>query len=473
MSKGSEELARSFRAAGQGHVFHWWDEIGAEGRARLSEQLRSVDLQLLTSLIADMKAIPPGARQRGKPEFPEYVPLPRNAEDVRKREAARSLGEDLLRAGKVAPLMAAGGQATRLGLSGPKGSCPIGPVSKKPLFQIHAERIRAVRRRCARRIPWYIMTSEPTDQPTREFFKAHDYFGLPGEDVRFFKQRMMPVVDRDSRLVMRAKDALVFSPNGNGGVFPALVETGVLDEMRARGVEEIIYFQVDNPLVQSLDPVFAGFHRTASAEMSSKAVAKRDPDEPVAAFVKLGGRVAVVEYSELSERQKRERGPDGRLLYGLSSPAMHIFGVDFVKRLTADGIKLPFHVASKRSPCLNEQGDLVQPAELNVRKFELFIFDAMREAERWLILEVRREEEFSPVKNQTGNDSIESCRRDMMALHAGWLDQAGICVPRDASGRPLHPVEISPLYAMDASELAARVPKGLTVNGPLYLGPEE
>jgi len=468
----ARDIIQAFRAAGQGHVFRWWDEIGEGGRAKLLDQLRVVDLDQIASLGDAVKSGRLAQKPRGKPELPACIPLPRTPDEERKRAAARKAGEELLRAGKVAVLTVAGGQGTRLGFEAPKGTYPIGPVSGRTMFHIHAERILATRRRCGSAMPWYIMTSDATHAATRDYFEKESWFGLPPDDVRLFRQRMMPVLDRDFRLVLTARDEMLLSPNGHGGTLLALLETGMLDDMEARGVEEISYFQVDNVLVPSADPAFLGFHHLASAQMSSKAVRKREPEEPIGAFVKIGGRLAVVEYSDLSREQKRQKEASGKLLYGLGSPAIHAIRVDFVRQETAGGFKLPFHLAEKRSPYLDEAGRLVQPEGKNVYKFETFIFDALRDAKRSVILEVRREEEFSPVKNATGKDSPETCRRDMCALYAGWLAGAGVEVPREDSGRPAYPIEISPLYALDAAELASRVPTDLNIDGPLYLGPE-
>jgi len=467
-----EHLMRAFREAGQGHVFRWWEEIGEGGRRKLRDQLRGIDLEHLQFLIAEARAGRLTLALEGRPEPPPYIPLPRTQSEERDRETAAAAGADLLRAGKVCALTVAGGQGTRLGFDGPKGCLPIGPVSGKSIFRIHAERILAARRRYGAPIPWYIMTSRANHAQTRRYFEENAYLGLPDRDVSFFNQRMMPAVDRSFRLVMVAKDEVLLSPNGHGGVLLALLETGMLEDMERRGIEEISYFQVDNPLVPALDPVFAGCHRRAGAEMSSKAIWKRDPEEPLGAFVKVGRRLAVAEYSDLSREEKYRRTADGRLLYGLGSPAIHMLKVSFVRRETESGFRLPFHLAQKRSPYLNQAGELVEPEGKNVYKFETFIFDALRDAERSIILEVRREEEFSPVKNASGPDSPETCRRDMARLYASWLESAGVEVPRDDRGDPVHPIEISPLFALDREELAARLPRGLNLDGPLYLGPE-
>ena len=465
------EITAALRSAGQGHVLRWWDELSPAGRAQLMEQLRRVELDGLRALIADVRADRINAAPAGRPELPDYVRLPATPEEKSAREKARAAGERLFRAGKVAAVMVAGGQGTRLGFDAPKGTFPIGPVSGRSLFQVHAERIRAARRRYGGALPWYIMTSDATDRPTKDYFEKHAWFGLPREDVRFFQQRMIPALDRSFRLVLVAKDQILLSPNGHGGALPALAESGMLDDMERRGIEEISYFQVDNGLAPAADPVFLGCHSLAGAEMSSKALWKREPEERLGAFVRVGDTIVVREYSDLTREQMHERTAGGQLLYGLGSIALHVFRVDFVRRETQSGFRLPFHLAEKSSPFLDESGALAQPKDKNVYKFETFIFDALRDARRTVVLEVRREEEFSPLKNATGADSPETCRRDMSALCASRLEQAGARVPRDERGAPRYPIEISPLFALDAAELAGKVPKDLNIAGPVLLGP--
>jgi UDP-N-acetylglucosamine/UDP-N-acetylgalactosamine diphosphorylase len=431
-----------------------------------------VDLEELGQLISDIRAGKFKTRADGRPEFPPYLPLPSTPADFAERKEMGRAGEALIRAGKVAVLTVAGGQGTRLRYEPPKGTYLIGAVSRKSLCQIQSERIMATGRRYGLSLPWYIMTSDATDIPTREFFRQADYFGLPPADVQFFCQRMMPSLDRSFRIPLIAKDEILISPNGHGGTLLALAESGMLDDMMRRGIEEISYFQVDNPLVPAADPVFLGYHSHARAQMSSKALWKREPEEPVGAFVRLGDRIIVREYSDLTKEQMYERTPDGKLVYGLGSIAIHAIRVDFVRRLTAGGFKLPFHLAEKNAAVLDDSGQLVKPEGKNVYKFETFVFDALYHAERSVVFEICREEEFSPVKNAVGKDSPETCRRDMSALYANWLAQAGADVPRDAEGRTIHPIEISPLFALDLEELAAKIPRGFAVTAPLYLSPE-
>jgi len=467
-----EPLTQKFTDAGQGHVFKWWNELSEDGKANLIAQLETIDLTQLADLCDKVERDCLTPIPQGAPLMPEYIGLPNTPQEEADRAKAKAVGEELLRAGKVAALTVAGGQGTRLGFDAPKGTFPIGTISSNSLFELHADRIAATQRRYDSVVPWCIMTSEINNAATREYFEENNYFGLNKADVTFFTQKMMPVVDREYKLVLNAKDNLLMSPNGHGGTMLALHDCGILDDMAKRGVEEISYFQIDNAIVPAIDPVFIGYHHMQSAQMSSKTIWKRDPAEGLGAFVRMDGRLIVIEYSDLTDEQMHETTADGRLTYGLGSPAIHVINADFARDMTAEGFKLPFHLAEKNADILDANGELQEVTGKNVLKFETFIFDALADTERSVILEIRREDEFSPVKNADGADSPESCRRDMTAQYARWLEAAGVTVPRNENGEPIHHIEISPLYALDAEELAEKICADIKIDAPLYLAPD-
>jgi UDP-N-acetylglucosamine/UDP-N-acetylgalactosamine diphosphorylase len=462
--------------AGQEHVFRFWGDLPEEGRERLLAQLEEVDFAELAELIDEHVVhrrpveLPPGLSPA------PFIPLPRTEQERGRHRQMEKLGEEIVAAGKVAAFVVAGGQGTRLGYEGPKGSLPIGPVSGRPLFQIFAEAILADRRSFGAAIPWYVMTSRANDLQTRDFFDAYNYFSLPRSDVKFFTQGMLPAVDLQGKLILAERGQLAWSPDGHGGSIRALARSGILADMAARGVEYLSYFQVDNPLVPPVDPVFVGFHAAARSEMSSKMARKRDPLEKIGAFCMSGGRLHVVEYSDLPDELAQATNPDGTLQFDAGSIAIHLLARAFVERLSSGKrFALPFHRAGKKIPCVDEKGEVVTPNEPNGIKFETFVFDALPMAERPVVLEIDRTREFSPVKNADGVDSPATAQRDMVRLAAGLLEAAGVKVPRDARCEPTVRVEISPLAAKDAEELAELVVrlKLRHVTGDLYLGLEE
>jgi UDP-N-acetylglucosamine/UDP-N-acetylgalactosamine diphosphorylase len=378
------------------------------------------------------------------------------------REAARARGEALLREGKVACFTVAGGQGSRLGYDGPKGCFPVGSVSDKPLFRIFAEGVLATSRRYAAPVPWYIMTSPLNHDATVAFFEAHEYFGLPRADVAFFPQGSMPSLDRQTgRILMSAPGVIATNPDGHGGAIRALWESGSVDDMKRRGVEHLSYFQVDNPLARVADPVFLGLHAGAedsSGEFSSKMVAKTDPGEKVGVFCSVGGRTEVIEYSDLPAELASKTREDGSILFEAGNIAIHAIGVPFIERLATDpSFELTFHRAIKKVAHVDpKSGERVEPSEPNAVKLERFIFDAIPLAERSIVFETRRVEEFAPVKNAEGVDSVVSSKRIQTQRAADWLERAGVSVPRTAEGEPDCVLEIGPLFALDAEHLAER-----------------
>jgi UDP-N-acetylglucosamine/UDP-N-acetylgalactosamine diphosphorylase len=469
-------LVARLAAHGQEHLLRWWSVLDESARAALVTEIEAIDFDRLADLVHqlvfhDQPAIPPP--QAVQPV--EVQRLPRTDRERTIRRQATDLGASVLAAGEVAVVLVAGGQGTRLGFEGPKGTYPIGPVSAATLFQIHAEKVIALGRRHGRPIPFYVMTSPDNHEATARFFAEHDNFGL--DHLRLFVQGQMPAVDRRTGKVLLAeKGHLALSPDGHGGTLTALAAPGpkgepsCLDEMRQAGIRTIFYFQVDNPLVQIADPAFLGLHRQAEAEVSFKVVEKVRPDEKLGVVVTVNGRPQVIEYSDLPAELAERREPDGSLRFWAGSIAVHIFERAFIERIVTGGTRLPFHRAIKKVRYVDESGESIDPSEPNAVKFETFIFDALPLAERWTIVETDRAIEFEPLKNATGPDSPATVRQRMSDLFASWLEGAGVEVPRRPDGSVPFGIEISPLYALDAAELKVKLPPGLRkVEEPLYL----
>ena len=423
-----EQLRERYAAFGQGHVFRCWDSLGDPARQALAAQARRLDLAALRGIHERTRALAaPGVRKLAPAPIEA---LPGRGGSPERRAAARERGDKLLRAGRVAVMVVAGGQGTRLGFEGPKGLFPLGPVSGRTLFQLHAEKLRGARRRAGVRIPWYVMTSPATDASTRGFFEEHACFGLPPDDVRFLCQSMVPALDFEGRLLLEAPDRIAESPNGHGGAFQALADSGALDDMERRGITTISYFQVDNPLIRLADPVFLGLHDLEGAEMSAKVVRKVDPFEKVGVVARVDDRIGIVEYTEIDDEHRNLRDAEGELVYWAGSIAIHAIEVVFARSVAAraDAL-LPYHASAKKIPCVDASGRAVSPTSPNGHKLERFLFDALPAAERVAVLEVERSEEYAPVKNAEGADSPASARAALEAQARGWLERAGIAVP--------------------------------------------
>ncbi len=463
-----EALRSKLAASNQDHVLRWWPELGSDQRAPLLRQLQGLNLEQIQRLYQEQQSGPSYSLDAVRPA--PVVRLTDSMEDWEREQQAAARGEQALKDAQVAVLLVAGGQGTRLGFDGPKGSFPIGPVSGKSLFQIHAEKVLALSRRYQNPLPFYLMTSPENDAATKEFFTEHGYFGLEPSQVVFFEQGTMPAVDGSTgRLLLAAKDRLATSPNGHGGVLQALADGGHVDELTRRGVRYLFYYQVDNPLVKVADPAYLGYHIAAEAEMSLKVVRKLGPAEKLGNVVQVDGRTMIIEYSDLPKELAERRTGAGDLELWAGSIAVHVFSLDFLQRLAKGGSVLPYHRAIKRVPFVAANGDSIDPAEPNAIKFEMFVFDALPLARRVLVLETDRAEEFEPLKNAEGENSPATVKQAMSNLFAGWLEQAGLRVARRGDGSAAVPIEISPLVALDAGELRDRLTRTEAGTEPFLL----
>ena len=467
----STDLRATFDSLGQSGVFRFYDSLDATGKQKLLGQLGAIDTANLKSLIAEYVT--------GKP----HIALPKEIKPVdaypQKADAARkdlyakatARGEQSLKEGKVGAFLVAGGSGTRLGYDGPKGEYPVTPIKKKPLFQVFAEQLLAHAKRAGKPIPWYLMTSDTNDARTRAFFEQNDFFGYPKADVFFFQQGMMPAFNNDGTLLLEAKDSLALAADGHGGSLRAIGKSGALADMKNRGIVHLSYFQVDNPLINIIDPLFIGLHDLAGSEMSSKTITKAGPLEKVGNFCIGDGILQVIEYSDLPETLALKTNADGTPTFNAGSIAIHALRVDFIERLNSGGqLKLPWHRAEKKVPYVDANGSVVKPEKPNAVKLEQFVFDAIPLAKNSIVYTTDRAEEFSPVKNAEGNDSPATCSRDQVRRAARWLKAAGVNVPLK-HGEPDATIEISPLYATSEAELIAKRPTiTITPGANVYLG---
>ncbi len=458
--KDLENAKKLLKKHGQSHLLAFWGRLNASQRQALEAQIRQLDFVRIDDWVAKyvkkhrFTAIPADFAPA-----PYYGVSPADPQQKRKYAAATKLGRQSISAGKVAAFVVAGGQGTRLGFTGPKGDFPISPVKNKTLFQIFAETIAAVSKKYNAVCPWYIMTSPLNDTQTKEIFRSSGYFGLNEKDVFIFQQGTLPNFSFDGKILLADEANIACSPDGHGGSLKALSESGAIEDMKKRGVELISYFQVDNPLVNIFDPLFIGLHVLDKAEMSSKAVIKTSPKERVGNFCFVDGKVTVIEYSDLPDSEAEKRNADGSLVFGLGSIAIHIINISFVEKLNAEGFSLPLHRAVKKIPHIDASGKHVEPAEPNGIKLESFIFDALPLASASIILQTLRSEEFAPVKNATGLDSIETASQLMAVRAACWLESAGVAVPKKADGSPDCVIEIAPGFAVEKDDVKAMLNK--------------
>ena len=453
-----EALRAAFTRAGQVQVFDFWDELDSESRGRLLSQAAEIDIEEVSRLIGKHLK----SDSSNKPDLDGLKPapcisLPENGGDPDEWADAVRKGEESLRAGKVAAVTVAGGQGTRLGFDGPKGAFPITPVKKKCLFQVFAEKIMAAEIQYSCAIPWFIMTSHDNREWTETFLKDRNWFGIKPDKVQCFTQGRMPAVDYDGKILLENPGAIAMNPDGHGGSMRALVHSGAVNKMHSQGIEFISYFQVDNPLVRVIDPAFIGFHQIHDSEMSSKMVPKTHAGEKLGHFCDRGGRLVVVEYSDMPKELTDKIDEHGLLHFRAGSIAAHILSLSLVERLGRDQAGLlPFHRADKKIQTIDARGETIRPDRPNGVKFEMFIFDALPLARNPIVVETFRGDDFSPAKNASGTDSPQSCHDDQLRQFTRWARAAGIDIPMDDAGLPSFAFEVSSGFAVDEESFAAK-----------------
>ena len=443
-------------AHGQGHVLDFWPSLDSRTQSQFFDQLERITKALPEWKAGLDRALEGLARPRQTELKPiPVVGLPEHGGDVAQRRAATQVGLEVLGAGRVAVMVVAGGQGTRLGFSGPKGAFPIGPVTDRSLFALQAQKIRRLARVVGHSVPWYVMTSPATDSETRALFRESRFFGLDPADVMIFPQEQIPACDFEGRMILEAPGAVFESPNGHGGALVALADSGAVDDMDGRGIDRIFYYQVDNPLIQMADPLFLGLHEMERAEMSCKVMRRADPAEKVGVVANINGEVGIVEYTEIQEPERSLADSEGGLVFWPGNLAIHVFSTDFVRRVAAEASALlPYHLSAKRIPYVDSTGQTVAPDEPNGYKLERFVFDALPAAARVAVLEVRPTEEFAPIKNAEGKDSPASSRQAVTEQYRRWLKAGGLELPQDAAAIEIDHAQLD--SAEDVQALGAR-----------------
>ncbi|HBV84079.1 MAG: UDPGP type 1 family protein [Lachnospiraceae bacterium] len=395
-----KELENVLKEHNQEHIFEAYKKLDEKGKEKLIAQIEKIDWSILA--MAGHEEL---AQERGK-----LVPL--SALEVPEIEKNRAkyeqVGLDAIKAGKVGAVLLAGGQGTRLGFDGPKGKYNIGITKEMYIFERLIRNLQDVTDKVGCFVPLYIMTSDKNHNETTAFFEEKDYFGYPKDFVKFFKQEMAPSVDFNGKLFMEAPDSLSLSPNGNGGWFYSMAVTGVLNDVKVRGVEWLNIFAVDNVLQRIADPVFVGATLDSGRVSGAKVVRKADPEEKIGVLCLEDGKPSIVEYYEMTEEIINSREANGELSYNFGVILNYLFRVDQLEEISSK--KMPVHVVEKKIPYLDENGVLIKPESPNGYKFELLVLDMIHLFENCLSYEVVRDYEFAPIKNKTGVDSVESAR---------------------------------------------------------------
>ena len=332
-----------------------------------------------------------------------------NKDKLSKEELEKydTLGENIIKNNQYALVTMSGGQGTRLGYDKAKGTFKVNiDPEPKYLFEILADKLKVVNEKYNVIVPWYIMTSEENNEEIQEFFKEHNFFGYPEEDIKFFKQENLPLITEQGKLIIGSKKTIKEAADGNGGIFNSMYKNGVLKDMQKRGIKWIFISSIDNILLKVADTTLVGLAEERNVEIATKSILKNSPDERVGAICKNNGRIKVIEYSEMSEEMQNKKNEDGEFTFGESHIMCNLFSLKALKKLAKKS--LPYHIAFKKSEYMNEKGETIKPEVPNVYKFETFIFDSWTYFKDIAVLRGKREEDFAPIKNKEGIDSPQT-----------------------------------------------------------------
>ena len=402
MEHNLEEIRRTLKKYNQEHLLNFYEKLDEQKQGKLLEQIENIDFELINSLYDKTKK--ENVNENAKIEPIDFIDKYKLNENYKHYE---EIGEKAIRAGKLAVVTMAGGQGTRLGHNGPKGTFDIGLDSHKSLFELLLDYIKEQNAKYNVQIPWFIMTSKENNQATVDFFEKNKYFGYE-KNIYFFIQGQLPMVDTEGKILIGEDYLIKEAADGHGGVYESLVKSKMVDKMKELGIEWVFIGGVDNCLVKMVDPVLMGIAIDKGVTAAGKSVVKANPHEKVGAFCKKNGKPSVVEYSEITDEMAEATDENGELLYGESHILCNLFNISAIERMGSE--PLPYHSAFKKATYIDKDGNKVVPTSPNAFKFEAFLFDAFGEVDDMAILRVKREEEFAPVKNAEGVDSPETAR---------------------------------------------------------------
>ncbi|KAJ3434395.1 hypothetical protein M0812_19880 [Anaeramoeba flamelloides] len=417
----------------QTHVLKYYNELPKEEQEQLLNDLSQIDFSILGELYSASQTITKRQLHLGDIEPLGDV---KNCHELKEQEHEElwEAGLQLVKEKKVGIITLAGGQGSRLGFSHPKGMYNIGLPSGKNLFQIHADNILKLEQLSGSNekekglIVWYVMTSESTDSETQQYFKENNYLGLRPDQVIFFQQSKLPSLTFDGKLILETKSTISFSPNGNGGIYPALKDCQVLEHMQKSGIEYVHVVGIDNLLCKLADPIFIAYCARSNTQGGAKVVEKSYPDERVGIFCNCKGKVEVVEYSEIDQEISNLKDEMENLVFKHSNIVNHFYTFQYLSDICENWFdEMKYHIAKKQIKCINVDGESAFPDQPNGFKFEKFIFDAFKFASSFSFLQVERNSDFAPIKNKEGslNDSPNTARDMLSKLHVGYLKSAG------------------------------------------------
>lgn len=402
----AEKWKSTLKKYGQEHLLNHYETLDDTHKKELLQQIENINFELINQIYEHTKK---EVKQKQDVITPiEYLDKYKLYDDYKHYE---NIGKKEIKEGKLAAVTMAGGQGTRLGHDGPKGTYDIGLNTHKSLFELLCDNLKEEGKKYGVTIPWFIMTSRENNKATIEFFEKHKYFGYEKDkNIFFFIQGELPMTDTEGKILIGENGLIKQAADGHGGIYESLVKSGMTQKMRQMGIEWVFIGGVDNCLVKMVDPVLMGIAIDKQVTVACKSVVKANPQEKVGVFCKRNGKPNVIEYSEITEEMAEARDKEGELLYGEAHILCNLFNLNAIERMGET--PLPYHVAYKKATYLDKDGNLIIPDSPNAYKFEAFLFDAFGVVDEMAVLRVKREEEFAPVKNsdEAGVDCPKTAR---------------------------------------------------------------
>jgi len=387
----------------QSHLLNFYDKLNENNKEELLNQILEIDFDLMKNLFLNKNNI-----KNGEDSITAIGCKDKSKMSVEEIDFYKNKGIEEIKNNKYAVVTMAGGQGTRLGHNGPKGTFMLDINPPKSLFEIFCDKLKNIKEKYNATIPWYIMTSKENNADTVKFFEENNYFNYSKEDIKFFKQGEIPMIDKKGKIILTEEGLIKQGANGHGGIFEAMFNNGIVEDMKKRKIEWVFIGPVDNPLVQMTDEIAIGYASEKNVLALGKSIIKANPEEKVGVFCKRNNKPSVVEYTEISKEMSEEKDENGELLFGESHINCNIFNIKGIEKIGAE--KLPYHTAFKKATYMNELGEIIKPEEPNCYKFETFIFDSFEKLDNMEILRGKREEEFAPVKNREGIDSPKTAK---------------------------------------------------------------
>ena len=400
-----QEIINTLKMYNQEHIINLLKKLEGKEKQELIEQLNNIDFHQIMELYENTKK--PIEIKENKIQEIKYLDKAKLSEE--QKEEFNKLGEEIIRKGQYAVVTMAGGQGTRLGHIGPKGTFKLDVYGKgKYLFEILVDNLQEANKKYNTIIPWYIMTSRENNEDTVNFLEKNNYFGYDKSKVIIFKQSELPLINTEGKLLISKDYKIKEASDGNGGTYSSLRSSGCLADMKEKGIKWVFIGSVDNALLKMVDVTLLGMAIKEGVQIASKSVVKANPHERVGVFCKMNNHPKVIEYTELPEKMAEEVDSDGELKFGESHIMCNLFTIDAIEKISKE--TLMYHSAFKKNSYIDENGKEIIPTEPNSYKFESFIFDAFEFFDDIAILRGKREDDFAPVKNKEGVDSPKTAK---------------------------------------------------------------